>query len=341
MPRPVGLKDVALDAGVSVAAVSQALNGKGRLAPATRNRILDAAERLGYRPNPGASALVLGRSQVLALSMPEIEHFPELAGEVRHFLGVLGGAAGAALELDHALVVAPGGVDSPAWNRVLFDGAIVVDPVEDEPVLAALGARGIPIVTIGHAMGDDAVPHVDNDIAAMTRTALDRLAAGGDKDIMLMYAQPRQSIEADTERAYRAWCERHDVAPSIVVARNPGPDAIATAAAKALDARPRAIYATFDKLSAAVATEALHRSIAIPDELQLVTFSDSDVARAHDLTTIDERPSELGAAAVRLLVGVLAAEQSSTVAPSEPPVQGVLVERGSTRPVAAAAPPPA
>ena len=135
MPRPAGLKEVAFDAGVSVAAVSQALNGKGRLAPATRARILEVAERLGYRGNPNASALVLGRSQVLALSMPEINHFPALAGEVRHFLGVLGGAAGAALELDHALVVAPGGVDSPAWSRVPFDGAIVVDPVEDEPVL--------------------------------------------------------------------------------------------------------------------------------------------------------------------------------------------------------------
>ena len=148
-----------------------------------------------------------------------------------------------------------------------------------------------------------------------------------------MYAQPRQSIEADTERAYRAWCERHDVAPSIVVARNPGPDAVATAAAKALDARPRAIYATVRPASRPPSrsrpSTARSRSRTTSS---CVTFCDSDLARAHDLTAIDERPSELGAAAVRLLVGVLAAEQASTPAPSEPPVQGVLVERGSTRP---------
>jgi DNA-binding LacI/PurR family transcriptional regulator len=333
MPRPAGLKEVAFHAGVSVAAASQALNGKGRLAPATRARILEVAERLGYRGNPNASALVLGRSQVLALSMPEINHFPALAGEVRHFLGVLGGAAGAALELDHALVVAPGGVDSPAWSRVPFDGAIVVDPVEDEPVLTALTARRMPIVTIGRTLGDGGPPAVDNDVAAITRTALDRLAAGGDKDIMLMYAQPRQSIEADTERAYRAWCERHDVAPSIVVARNPGPDAVAAAAAKALDARPRAIYCLLDRLAAGVAAEAARRAVAIPAALQLVTFSDSDLARTADVTAIDERPAELGAAAVRLLVGVIAAaeQEDDAPAPSEPPVEGVLIERGSTR----------
>lgn len=58
-------------------------------------------------------------------------------------------------------------------------------------------------------------------------------------------------------------------------------------------------------------------------------------ARARDLTTIDERPSELGAAAVRLLVGVITAEQDGTTVPSEPPVQGVLIERGSTRPATA------
>lgn len=221
---PAGLKDVAREAGVSVAAVSQAVHGKGRLAPATRARILAVADRLGYVAHPGASALVRGRSHVLALSMPELEHFPELAGVIRHFLGILGGAAGAALEHDHALVAAPGGATSPVWKRVAYDGAVVVEPRAGEPVLAMLRRRGIPVVTIGHEPGaPDANPCADNDVPVVTRDALDHLAGDGDGDVALMLAEPLFSTETQSVAAYERWCAERGAAPRVVVAANPGP----------------------------------------------------------------------------------------------------------------------
>ncbi len=67
----VTLKHIAENVGVSERLVAYALNGNGRVGEATRLRIIDEAARLGYRPNRAARALVTGRSNLLALCLPQ------------------------------------------------------------------------------------------------------------------------------------------------------------------------------------------------------------------------------------------------------------------------------
>src|SRR6201991_2447970 len=55
--RRVTIRDVAADAGVSIGTASKALNGQGRLRPETRERVAEAARRLGFAPNPLAHVL--------------------------------------------------------------------------------------------------------------------------------------------------------------------------------------------------------------------------------------------------------------------------------------------
>ncbi|MDV9173912.1 LacI family DNA-binding transcriptional regulator, partial [Streptomyces sp. W16] len=61
------LADVAALAGVSVGTASKALNGGGRMRPETRQRVLDAVEALGFRPNQNAQSLHTGRSWTVGL----------------------------------------------------------------------------------------------------------------------------------------------------------------------------------------------------------------------------------------------------------------------------------
>ncbi|UXX95785.1 LacI family transcriptional regulator [Streptomyces sp. AD2-2] len=61
------LTDVAALAGVSVGTASKALNGAGRMRPETRQRVLDAVETLGFRPNQNAQSLHTGRSWTVGL----------------------------------------------------------------------------------------------------------------------------------------------------------------------------------------------------------------------------------------------------------------------------------
>ena len=75
------LKDVAAAAGVSVMTASNAVNGRPRVAPATRQRVLDAVDALGYEVNLTARRLRAGRSGTIALAVPRLDHpyFGDLA----------------------------------------------------------------------------------------------------------------------------------------------------------------------------------------------------------------------------------------------------------------------
>lgn len=73
-PRAPGLKDVAAEAGVSWKTVSNVVNGTGRVGDATRRRVEAAIERLGYRPSLAGRQLRRGRTHILALAVPEIDH---------------------------------------------------------------------------------------------------------------------------------------------------------------------------------------------------------------------------------------------------------------------------
>src|SRR5579872_7036176 len=74
------IREVASRAGVSVATVSYVLNDTRKVRPETEQRVLLAAKELGYSPNTAARSLVVGRSSMVGLVVPDIENpfFPEI-----------------------------------------------------------------------------------------------------------------------------------------------------------------------------------------------------------------------------------------------------------------------
>jgi DNA-binding LacI/PurR family transcriptional regulator len=205
--RPVvGIRDVAAAAGVSVTTVSHALNGKGRLPPETRERVRGVADRLGYRPNPAARGLAGGRTGLLGLVVSQAAGLPVVLSDFAYFGQLMAGATSAAIERDHAVVLAPPDHDIAGLQ---LDGAIVVDPVAHDPVVARLRETGRPVVTTGRVLGEDAgAPWVDNDHAAGTLGMLEHLRRHGARTVALVAGPPVHSYDEDVESAYRAWCAR-------------------------------------------------------------------------------------------------------------------------------------
>src|SRR6185437_16782616 len=78
------VKDIAAAVGVSVATVSNALNGRPNVGRATRQRVLRIAQQLDYRPNRAAQAMRTGRTRAIGLVLPDLTNpfFPELAQAV-------------------------------------------------------------------------------------------------------------------------------------------------------------------------------------------------------------------------------------------------------------------
>src|SRR5689334_11887500 len=80
------VKDIASTVGVSVATVSNVLNGKPNVGEEIRRRVLRAAKQLGYRPNRAAQAMRTGRTRAIGLILPDLTNpfFPELAQAVEN-----------------------------------------------------------------------------------------------------------------------------------------------------------------------------------------------------------------------------------------------------------------
>src|SRR3984885_350614 len=86
------IKDIAAAVGVSVATVSNVLNGKPNVGKVIRTKVLPAAKQLGYRPNRAAQAMRTGRTRAIGLVLPDLTNpfFPELAQAVENKASSLG-----------------------------------------------------------------------------------------------------------------------------------------------------------------------------------------------------------------------------------------------------------
>ena len=109
--RPATIKDVARELDISVATVSRALSKPHLLRPATVQRVREAVDRLGYRPNLVAQNLKLGSTRIIYVVIPSLSPF---------FLEIFRGIERAALELGYSAVIGHTGRD-PAREGEFFD----------------------------------------------------------------------------------------------------------------------------------------------------------------------------------------------------------------------------
>ncbi|MFI5899330.1 LacI family DNA-binding transcriptional regulator [Streptomyces cyaneofuscatus] len=179
--RTVTLLDVARTAGVSKSTASDALQGSGRVAEATRDRVRAVAEELGYRPNSAARRL--RRSSTGAIGL----HLPQTATRLDYYMNLAFGAVARAQEegLDVVLLApastlgSAGGAGGPVASRV--DGLLVIDPEVDDSAVPGLLDAGVPVVTGERYLGPAAAPTgaVVCDNAASLTTLLDHVTERG------------------------------------------------------------------------------------------------------------------------------------------------------------------
>lgn len=308
----IGIKEVASAAGVSVTTVSHALNGKGRLPEATRLRVRSIADQMGYRPNATARNLVVGRTGLLGLAVSQAGGPAFAASDFAYFAQLMMAASTEAIVNGYALVLAPvDGALDPSGG-IAVDGAIIVDPVRDDPLVARLRRAGIAVVTTGRTPGsDDRDCWVDNNHIAGARSMLDHLSRRGGERIALMTSPIEISYTLDIEHAYRDWCEAHRLEPMVKrtasdLTERAGYDAALELLS--LDEPPDAIFATYDRLAFGTLMAADARGVRVPEDLLLATTATESQAPEQarpSLTTLNLHPEEIGRNAAGLLVDLL------------------------------------
>jgi len=132
----VSARDVARVAGVSISTVSRALARPQDVAPATRDKVLDTARGMGYRPNLAARGLITGRTGIIGLIVPDLEN--------PFFASVTKGVQSRARDAGYAVIISDSDED-PSQEADLVrdlckrvDGMVMCSPRAPDSVIAEL-----------------------------------------------------------------------------------------------------------------------------------------------------------------------------------------------------------
>ncbi|WP_448628297.1 LacI family DNA-binding transcriptional regulator [Geodermatophilus sp. URMC 64] len=318
MPRKITMPDVARAAGVSVMTVSYTYNRPDRVAPATREKVLAAAARLGY-PGPDAAARNLRRGRTGNLGVILGEHLTYAFADPQA-TAFLAGIAEVCTEHGLGLTLIPitgGPADVDRVREAAVDGYVVWTTVDDDPVLAAVVAstrpavvhggpavEGLHLVTIDNRAAAAAVGAVG--LRGSTRPAvlafpLDRrrepaLLVGPDPG-SATFQVTRDRLAGYRDAVTAAGLDWADV-PVVVLARND--PAEAERAFGRFPAGTDTVLAMGDGVALAT-LRATTRTV--PDELAVTGWDDAPGAAAAGLTTVRQSLQDQGRRCARLVVG--------------------------------------
>jgi DNA-binding LacI/PurR family transcriptional regulator len=333
--RPT-IADVALRAGVSKGAVSFALNGRPGVSPATRQRILGAADELGWRPNLRARALPARRAYAIGLV---VARPARLLASDPFFAAFIAGVELELAERDLALVLqvaADASAETAGYRRLAadgrVDGVLLTDVRAEDQRIPLLRSLGLPAVTLGRPDLDSPFPAVIEDDAAGVHEAVRHLVDLGHTRIGHV-AGPDHFIHGSRRReSWRAAVESHGLTPGPLRRTDfsPASGARATAALLRSASPPTAIVYASDLLAIAGIGAAHRLGLTVPRDLSVTGFDDTLMA-AHitpALTTVHVDAVAWGRAATVTLLR-LVTDGSADDLPM--PAPGLVV-RDSTAP---------
>jgi DNA-binding LacI/PurR family transcriptional regulator len=316
----VTIRDVAEAAGVSTATVSRVFaDPRGRVSPATRRRVLHAAQDLGYRPHRAARALARQRTDLIGAL---------LVGFGLGFAGqVMDGLAEATRESGREIVFASYGVHGHDGLRRALDqllgaraeGIVFYPstslPLDDRSLIAEL--RQVPVVLVDLAVEGLDLPLVTSDDADGIRQAVGYLVSLGHQRIAHIAGPSWMSTGAVRLRAFRDAMAEHGlrVEDSLIVPHDYTYPGAVAASRRLLQASPlpTAAIAATDACAAGLLEVARNAGLRVPDDLSVIGYSDILLCQTWypPLTTVRQPKEELGREAYRLLAAAIEGDESA------------------------------
>jgi len=200
------LKDLAAELGLSQTTVSRALNGYPEVNEATRERVSEAARRLGYRPNVSARRLATGRSGAIGVTLP-LQRSLHFGPHTSEFLS---GISERLAQYDIDIVVTPIDADDelPVFRRLAaskrVDALVISAPTPNDERIAALTDLGLPFVLHGRA-DKVTIPHawLDIDNEGAFRRATSHLIDLGHRRIAMINGPEDQTFAIHRNKGFR------------------------------------------------------------------------------------------------------------------------------------------
>lgn len=329
------IKDVARDVNMSTATVSRALRGLPRVSAETRDRVMEAAHRLGYVPSPSAAGLASGQTRMVAVIVPFVTRW--------FFAAVVHGAEQLLRERGYDLLLYNLAGDREARHRVFqthllskrVDAVLILSLTPTFQEVAGLERLGRPVTFVGAALPGWASVCIDDELAA--RTAIEHLTGLGHRRIAyvggltneLEFAAPLARL-----RGYRkAMHEAGLIAERALETSSDFTISGGITAGRALlerDNPPSAIFAASDEMAIGVLRAARELGLRVPQDVSVIGIDDHEMAEFFDLSTVAQPVHDQGRLAAEQVLESLDATGDPSYQPRQIVVPTRLVARGST-----------
>jgi LacI family transcriptional regulator, galactose operon repressor len=303
----ITIKEVAAEAGVSIATVSRVLARKEGVADEVRERVTRAAAKLDYHPNRLARGLRLGRRKVIGVIIPDLQN--------SFFTGVAYGVEAALYTAGYTLLL--GHSDGlPEREQVQLKllrgegvaGLVFMAGNRPGANYETLRSWNIPVVAVDRALGDLDVDLVCSDNRDGMRQAVSHLCSLGYKDIAFVNGPTGISVTEERLGGYQDGLRNAGIAlrESLILHSDFRQKGGYEAMGRLLDLPqpPRAVVVANNRMTLGALEAINERGVRIPQDLALVGFDDMPWATSvrPPLTTVAQPVEELGRAAAHLLL---------------------------------------
>jgi LacI family transcriptional regulator len=308
--RKVTIKDVAREADVSYSTVSRVVNNYKYVNPGTREKVIEAMQRLGYIANQQARSLVKGRSQVIGLLIHSFE--------TSYVAEIVRGIDDAIAEAQYDLLL------YTTHRRVerettyvsnivhgLADGLLVVLPRGVESYMDSLSKQNYPFVLIDYQASSDDVYAVGATNWQGAYDATNHLIELGHRRIGFITGDMFVGSSEDRLNGYRDALAASGLSYDPVLLyqgdffKPKGFDA--GRAFLMMEKPPTAIFASNDEMAFGAMEAALGLGYRVPEDVSIVGFDDiPQTLDSHPpLTTVRQPLREMGNTATKLLLDLI------------------------------------
>lgn len=335
MGKNVTIYDVAREAGVSLATVSRVINGSNVVKSGTRDRVMEAIQRLDFKPNQIARGLATSKTTTIAIVFPQ--------SLFAHVKDMIGGIGDTSRRLDYNVSIyttdeiGDGNPIETVIERVVksrADGVILFNNEEIDQEIELVNKYKIPSVVIGSCVSSEYMGSIFVDSKKIAYDVVDEYLQKGKKDIV--FVSPRQNLiktedfMKGIEEAYQHHGMTFDIESQMIHTSTHYEKSYPQFLEYFKDHRHDLVLTGYDKEAVAVVNAAVDNGIKVPDDMEVIGMMNTSYALIcrPPLTSINVPVYDMGALAVRLLTKILNEEEINQ---KEVPVQHLLMPRGTTK----------